>query len=133
MPPSSAALARRYGTDSVTTASPARLVVMLYDRLLRDLRTAAAALESRQIEASHHALIHAQEVLAELSGSLDLRLWPEGEPLARLYAYLQEQLVQANVHKDPTPVADCLEIVERLREAWSQALLAPAVAVAVAP
>ena len=130
MPPSSAALARRYGTDSVTTASPARLVVMLYDRLLRDLRTAGAALQDRQVEASHRALIHAQEVLAELSSGLDLTIWPEGESLARLYVYLQEQLVQANVHKDPARVATCLEIVEPLREAWSEALLASALTAA---
>lgn len=122
-----ATLRRRYGSDAVGTASPAQLVVMLYDRLAQDLYAAGAALESRSTEAAHHALVHAQEVVCELLASLDTSRWPEGEGLASLYRYLLERLEQANVHKDQSVVAECLEVVDPLREAWRQASTIPAV------
>jgi flagellar protein FliS len=119
---STAALARsRYARDSVSTASPARPVTMLYDRLVRDLMTAEAALAKPDFEAAHHQLVHAQQIVQELAAGLDLSIWPEGEGLARLYAYLVEQLVAANVSKGVQIVTDCREIVEPLREAWHEA------------
>ena len=39
-------LRARYLADSVATASPARLLTLLYDRLLLDLHRAGSALES---------------------------------------------------------------------------------------
>ena len=45
--PSQAALAR-YGAVKVTTASPAHILVMLYDGLLRFLRDAQAAMAAKE-------------------------------------------------------------------------------------
>ncbi|QIM21936.1 flagellar protein FliS [Phycicoccus sp. HDW14] len=73
-----AALRRLYTNDSVTTASPGQLVVLLYNRLVKDLNLALVGLERRDIEGSHRALRHAQEIVAELSSSLDTSVWPEG-------------------------------------------------------
>lgn len=120
-----AMLRRRYRTDAVSTASPARLVVMLYDRLATDLYSAQAAVGGADIEGAHVALLHAQEIVAELSGSLDLELWPQGEGLAALYDFLRDRLVRANVTKDAAFVAECIEVVEPLREAFSEAALVP--------
>ena len=122
----SAMLRRRYNGDAVTTASPNRLVVMLYDRLLKDLNSASTAIGGANIEAAHRALLHAQEIVAELSGSLDLSLWPEGAQLKALYDYLTERLVRANMTKDAAFVAECLEVVEPLRDAFAEAALSPA-------
>ncbi|WP_406833079.1 flagellar export chaperone FliS [Pedococcus sp. KACC 23699] len=121
----SAMLRRRYNGDAVTTASPNRLVVMLYDRLLKDLNSASTAIGGGNIEAAHRALVHAQEIVAELSGSLDLSLWPEGAQLKALYGYLTERLVRANMTKDAAFVAQCLEVVDPLRDAFAEAALAP--------
>ncbi|GAB3073878.1 flagellar export chaperone FliS [Phycicoccus sp. Root101] len=121
----SAMLRRRYHGDAVTTASPNRLVVMLYDRLLKDLNTAFTAVAAGDIEVAHRNLLHAQDIVAELSGSLDLDLWPEGTQLKALYDYLTDRLVRANVTKDATFVTECLEVVEPLRDAFAEAALAP--------
>lgn len=121
---STAQLRRRYAQDSVTTASPARLVTMLYDRLARDLATAELALSVPDIPAAHQALRHAQDIVAELAGSLRPEEWAGGPALANLYTYLLEQLVAANVHKDVALVAACSAIVEPLREAWHEAAAA---------
>jgi len=116
-----AAARNRYAQDSVTTASPARFVTMLYDRLLRDLTSAEVALSGRDLEAAHHQLVHAQDIVQELANSLDLSVWPAGEGLAQLYAWLLEQLLEANVTKNVEVVTACRGVVEPLRDAWHEA------------
>jgi flagellar protein FliS len=125
---STSALARsRYARDSVTTASPARLLVMLYDRLVRDLVTAERALvEPGGAPAgdARDALLHAQEIVLELRASLDLDAWDGAAGLADLYAFLHGELVAANVDRDVTRITPCRQIAEELRDAWRQAALA---------
>jgi flagellar protein FliS len=116
-----AAARARYARESVTTASPARLVTMLYDRLVRDLGAAELALAVPDPESAHHQLVHAQEIVAELAASLDLTVWPEGQGLADLYVWLLQRLTTANLRKDVAIVVECRGIVEPLREAWHEA------------
>jgi flagellar protein FliS len=113
-----AAFRERYLNDSVTTASPGKLLVMLYDRLVLDLVRAEEALRSGEREAASVQLLHAQEILIELQTSLDLAAWPEGKGLAQLYAFLLTELVTANVRGDVDKTVSCREIIEPLRDAW---------------
>lgn len=116
-----ATLRRLYTSDSVTTASPAQLVVMLYDRLVKDINVALIGIERRDVEGTHCALLHAQEIVVELSGSLDLEVWPDGTGLAALYDFVLDRLVRANATKDAVLVTECLEVVQPLREAFTEA------------
>ena len=118
-------LRRRYQSEAVTTASPSRLVVMLYDRLVKDLYAAHAAIGSADIPAAHNELVHAQMVVDELTGSLDVERWQEARHLASLYEYLRYTLVRANLSKSQSYIGDCLEVVEPLRDAFATAALTP--------
>jgi flagellar protein FliS len=118
-------LRRRYQADAVTTASPGRLVVMLYDRLVKDLHAAHAAIGSADIPAAHNALLHAQEIVAELDGALDVAQWEEARSLSSLYEYLRFTLIRANLSKSQSYCMDCLEVVEPLREAFATAAQLP--------
>jgi flagellar protein FliS len=115
------ALRARYLTDTVSTASPARLLVMLYDRLLLDLSHGEAALRTGDRETASDRLIHAQEILLELRGSLDVTGWVGAPRLAQLYSFLLTQLIQANVRREPDRVASCRDLVQPLAEAWREA------------
>lgn len=115
------AMRARYAADSVGTASPARLLTMLYDRLVRDLTLAEAAIAASDREAVHNELVHAQEIIHELHASLDVDAWDGGPGLAQLYTFLLAELVAANVAKDAGRVAGCRQIIEPLRDAWHQA------------
>lgn len=116
-----ASLRRLYTSDSVSTASPARLVVMLYDRLVKDLNVALVGIERRDVESTHRALLHAQEIVTELAASLDTTRWPAGEGLLALYDYVVSRLVLANATKDAGIVEECLALVTPLREAFTEA------------
>jgi flagellar secretion chaperone FliS len=111
----------RYVGTSVDTASPGRLVTMLYDRLVRDLGSAEAALAGSDLEGANNALIHAQEILWELAAGLDPTRWTGGPALAALYQFMLSELLDANVKKDAAKVTTVRELVEPLRDAWHQA------------
>ena len=78
------------------TASPAELILRLYDALARDLERAEASLGSAALEEAHAALIHAQEIVIELLASLDMSAGELSQQLADLYQYWYQRLVQAN-------------------------------------
>jgi flagellar secretion chaperone FliS len=118
---SAAALRARYLGDSVATASPQQLLVMLYDRLALDLERAEGALAGGDREEAGAQLQHAQEIVFELHSSLQVDVWEGGPRLAALYTWLISELIQANVKGDRNRVASCRQVVEPLRDAWRQA------------
>lgn len=116
------AMARsRYVNDAIETVPPARLVVMLYDALVKDLVLAEQAIEARDVAGAHHRLVHAQDVVSELQLGLRPEQWEGGPALAQTYQFLYDQLVAANVHKDLDRVAACRRLVEPLADAWHEA------------
>jgi flagellar protein FliS len=109
----------RYLQTAVETAHPARLVVMLYDGALRFLNCALAAMEQRDYEQQNLYLQKTQRILAELIGSLDFTKGGEvAENLFRIYTYLYNQLVQANIEDDAAKVQHAIALLSELREAW---------------
>jgi flagellar protein FliS len=120
---STASLRARYMGDTVATASPQQLLVMLYDRLALDLERAEQALVDGNRETAHEQLMHAQEIVLELSASLNVDVWDGGPRLAALYAWLIGELIQANLKGDVRRVRDCRKVVEPLRDAWREAAL----------
>lgn len=113
--------AGRYADDSVSTASPSRLLVMLYDRLVLDLTRGEQAQRTGDRGAAAVTLGHAQDILAELLSSLDQNAWDGGPRLASLYAWLLKELSGAIVTDDADRTAACRQTVEPLRDAWAEA------------
>ena len=117
---------QRYITDSVQTASPAKLLMMLFDRLVLDLNRGEQALhDSNRSEANMH-LLHAQDIVTELHVSLDLDAWDGAPGLAALYAFAQTELVNANVQGNVGKVKGVRELIEPLRDTWREAASAAA-------
>lgn len=110
---------QRYLQTAVETAHPARLVVMLYDGAIRFLGQAREAMEQRNYEQQNYYLQKAQRILAELIASLNFTQGGEvAENLFRIYTYLYNQLVQANIEDDSTKVQHVIALLSELREAW---------------
>jgi flagellar protein FliS len=118
---STASLRSRYLGDSVATASPQRILVMLYDRLVLDLERAEVALDTGDRVEAAAQIQHAQEIVFELRESLRVDAWEGGPRLAALYSWMITELVQAGVKRDRNRVSACRQIAEPLRDAWRQA------------
>lgn len=121
------AMRERYLADSITTASPAKLLVMLYDRIVIDLTRAEQALAAGDRGEASQQLMHAQEIVLELRTSLDVDAWDGAPGLANLYVFLLTELMQANITRDAARVAGCRALVEPLRDAWREAAFKAAV------
>jgi len=121
---SSPQLRDRYLQDSINTASPGKLLLMLYDRLVLDLMQGEEALRTGDRERANDRLTHAQEIVLELRTSLDVEAWAGAPGLAGLYGFLFTELVGANIGRDADRVASCRAIVEPLRDAWREAAAA---------
>jgi flagellar protein FliS len=112
---------KAYLDVGLSTASPERLLLLLWDRLLVDLQVADDALEEGDLRTASDRLIHAQDIVFELRSTLRIELWDGAAPLARLYAYVEERLVVANVHKDRSILAECRTLLTPLRDAFHEA------------
>ncbi len=112
-----------YLDASVATASPARLLVMLCDRLVLDLTRGLEAQRTKDLDTAHRELLHAQEIVLELRSSLRVTDWEGGPGLASLYDFLHLELVRANVTKDARVTEGCLGLVTDLAATWREAAM----------
>jgi flagellar secretion chaperone FliS len=124
----SPALRNRYLNDSIATASPGRLLVMLYDRLVLDMAQGEEALRAGDRTTGGDRLMHAQEIIIELRSTLDMEVWSGAAGLAALYAYWLSELIGANVTGDADRARLVREQIEPVRDAWREAAAQPAAA-----
>jgi flagellar protein FliS len=113
-----------YMNASVNTANPQRLLVMLFDRLVLDVKRGIEAQKTAQFDEASKQLLHAQEIVSELSSSLNVDVWDGAARLASLYDWLFSELIKANISRDVTVTEGCLRVVEPLAETWREAALA---------
>lgn len=116
-----------YRTVAVDTASPGKLILMLFEGALRFLRTAeegfAVECPRQRQETIHNNVMKAEAIVQELQRCLNVR---DGGDFAvnmfRLYDYMMQQLIEANVSKNPEPIRTVLHLLSDLRDAWAQML-----------
>ncbi len=111
-----------YRRIQAETSSPAELILLLYDGLMKDLTQAEERLAQRDWEVAHVALVRAQEIVLELIASLDMNAGDIARQLAPLYEYQYQRLLEANVRKDAGAVAEVIRLVTPLRNAWIAAI-----------
>jgi flagellar protein FliS len=114
-----------YLRNKVETSTPADLVVMLYDGLVRFTRAAAERLRQTHPEArteAAEAVTRATNILTELNTSLDFRTDPEFcQRLSLLYGFFVEQLTHALKTADAGAIDRVIPMMEELRDAWREA------------
>jgi flagellar protein FliS len=114
----------QYLADSVLSAPPARLLTMLYDRLLLDLGRAEAAQQLANWAVASENLLHAQAILAELSSSLKVDAWDGASGLLGVYNYASTALINANIQRDAALTREAIDLLEPLRQTWHEAAAA---------
>lgn len=111
----------QYLAAAVQTASPARLLTMLVDRLVLDVERGALALsQSRRADATQH-LAHAQDIVTELVASLDLEEWDGAERLLSIYTWLLTELLTVSTTGDAERLDGCRGVVAELARTWHDA------------
>ncbi len=116
---------RAYAQNSVLTAPPERLVVMLYDGAGRFLAKAAAAMRDGDVGTSGQALRRAGAILDELLATLDMSAGEVAERLCAIYLFCNRELLAAQMKQDPRKIEAVAKLLGELRESW-QALASAA-------
>ena len=111
---------QQYKINAIETARPEDLTLMLYNGAVRFMKQAMLSIENRDFQGSNDCLLRAQDIIRELSGTLDLR-YDISHSLRSIYDYVNHKLVEANIKKDKQCIEECLELIIPIRDAWEEA------------
>src|SRR5208282_3692652 len=110
-----------YLRATVQNATPAGLVIVLYDLLVHDLEQAIAGFASGDIEGRTAEIKHAFLVLQQLQGSLDMENGGEAaQHLSAFYSELRCKIFEAHLKASPEMLKKQIELVLDIRQAWQQ-------------
>ncbi|KRL06417.1 MAG: flagellar export chaperone FliS [Liquorilactobacillus hordei] len=112
---------KSYLKNQVMSASPNKLIEMLYQGAIKSVKIAGLAIENDNPKKAHKELVRAQDILMELKGSLNTEVGGDvPENLESLYEFMYQQLVKANMNKDQTLLPPVVKMLTELLDAWTQ-------------
>jgi len=111
----------QYRENSILTASPEELTLMLYNGLVKFIMRALDAVEKNRIEEAHSNIVRAQDIVQEFMLTLD-RKYPVAASLELIYDYMLRRLIEANIRKDAEILNEVLNMARQMRDTWEQAM-----------
>jgi flagellar protein FliS len=117
----SASAYKSYQQNSVLTATPGELTLMLYNGCIKFIRQAKLAMSDQNIEKKNTFIQKAQNIIRELMVTLDQKQ-PVAKSMMQMYDYMNRRLIEANVKND-TDILDEVEgFVTDFRDTWKQVI-----------
>ncbi|MGG3625978.1 flagellar export chaperone FliS [Bacillus gobiensis] len=110
-----------YHQNSVNTASPGELTLMLYNGCLKFIKLAAQSIQEGAIDQKNENLVKAQNIIQELQVTLN-RDVTISEQFALIYDYIYRRLVEANVKNDLSILLEVEGYIIEFRDTWKQAI-----------
>jgi flagellar protein FliS len=110
-----------YQQNSVNTASPGELTLMLYNGCLKFITLGKKAIAEKNIQEKNTNLIKAQKIIQELMVTLKMDLAISRE-LMSLYDYLNRRLIEANIKSDLDILEEVEGFVMEFRDTWKEAI-----------
>jgi flagellar secretion chaperone FliS len=114
------AVHQSYKESAVLTATPERLVVMLYDGVHRFLFQAAVAMREGNIEQANNRLQRAEAIIDELNTTLDMSTGEIATRLRAIYLFCKRHLMQARIKRSPEMVDEVDGLLSTVGDAWRQ-------------
>ena len=108
-----------YKQNSVTTASPGELTLMLYNGCLKFLHKAKTAIQENNIQEKNTNLQKVQAIISEFMTTLNMDIEVSKNMLA-LYEYINRRLVEANIHNDIAIIEEVEGLVTEFRDTWKE-------------
>ncbi len=113
----------QYETTDILTASREEILLRLYEACIRSIKQAKEAISLNQKADKAKHIVKAQNIVCELRASLDFKRGGEiAADLDRLYAFVTEQLLNANLNHDAMPLEGALRVLETLEQGWIEAI-----------
>lgn len=110
-----------YQNSKIMTASPAELILMLYDGAIKFCNIAIAAIEKNDIEKAHNNIIKTERIIIEFQTSLDNK-YEVAKDFNNVYNYLLKRLREANIKKDAEILEEVLTHLRTMRDTWKEVM-----------
>ncbi len=114
---------KQYQKSQLETASPEKILIMLYSGAINFLKKAKIHFENNEKVEAHNNILSAEKIIAEFMTTLDMDIGGEmAKNLYALYDYLYNKLVEANMKNKPENLDEVIDHLEKLRDTWSKAI-----------
>ena len=98
-------------------------LLLLYDKAISCMDEALSLIEQGDMVGKGDRLIHAQEIVLQLSDALDKSTGSIANNLERLYLYVYRRLIEGNVRLDRNAILEAKGIMSDLYNAWQAIIL----------
>lgn len=113
----------RYIENMVKTASPAKLIELLYMKAIDVLKEAEDLIGEKKYVEANEKIKRAQDIVIELNLSLDLEKGGQiAQNLRAIYNYLFQRLIEGNVKKNVEILREVRSFLEDLLETWREVM-----------
>lgn len=112
-----------YQSTQVTTASPERLLLMLYEGAVSFSRMAQNSMNCGDIGGKGTYIGKALAIVTELRSTLNHDMGGKiAQDLERLYAYIIGEFINANINNDSKSLENAIAILANLHDTWTEAV-----------
>ncbi len=116
--------ADQYKQMQIKTASPGKLLLMLYQGAVKFMKLAKKNIKEGKIEASHKNIIKAQNIILELQSTLNKEQGGQiAVQLESLYDFIYRELIQANLNKNTKHLDNVIPLVEELFVTYKEIII----------
>jgi flagellar protein FliS len=111
----------QYRQNSILTAQPEELTLMLYNGLVKFIMKAQYSISVNNLQGAHDNIVKSQDIILEFISTLD-KSYEVSTSLLLLYDYMYRRLVEANIQKSAEILDEVLDLSKQLRDTWEQAM-----------
>lgn len=110
-----------YKSNSVLMAPQKKLIIMLYDGIIKNLKLSQINMRENKIEKANTTIAKAQDILTELMSTLNFDKGGDiAQGLFSLYQYMYTKTIQANISKNTEDLEEVISMIQDLRETWEK-------------
>ncbi|MFC0525426.1 flagellar export chaperone FliS [Pontibacillus salicampi] len=110
-----------YQNNSVHTASPGELTLMLYNGIIKFIKMAKKGLDDNNFEQKNINIQKTQNIITELMVTMD-KNYKITEEIMPLYDYMNRRLMEANLKNDSAILDEILGMATEFRDTWKEVI-----------
>ncbi len=110
-----------YQNNSVNTASPGELTLMLYNGILKFIKQAKQGIINNNIEIKNTNIQKAQKIISELMVTTNPD-YEVSEGILAMYDYMNRRLMEANVKNDLAILDEVEGYAVEFRDTWKEVI-----------
>ena len=114
---------KQYQTSNITTATPEKLMILLFDGAIQILIKAKTAIEENNFKERSQNIDGARKIIRELMRTIDLENGNDvSKQLFRLYNRMAMKLIKANVQRNAPLIDEVIEDLTNIRWGFQKAI-----------